>query len=86
MQQKMNLDPRTLPSEYCEKCNGMTFKVVYIMKRVSPILSGQARVQFFPVELFACETCGHVNKEFDSLGILTNTTVEPEIPKSSLTL
>ena len=64
-QPNMNLkvDPRTLPSLSCDECKGEAFEIVYLLKKVSPIISGQPRVQYMPIDMFACKKCGHVNND-----------------------
>jgi len=54
------------------------------MKRISPILSGQTKVTFMPVEMFACDKCGNINKEFDAFSVLGDDYNANESPESSL--
>ena len=48
----------------CEKCEGQTFKQTLLLKRVSSLISPNGREIIVPVAAFACESCGHINKEF----------------------
>ena len=45
----------------CEACGGQTFKQTLLMRKMSALVA--------PVGVFACESCGHVNKEFQEMEI-----------------
>ena len=48
----------------CEACGGKTFKQTLLMRRMSPLASPSGQEMIIPMAVFACEKCGHVNKEF----------------------
>jgi uncharacterized Zn finger protein len=48
----------------CDKCYCSAFTEAVLMRKVSPILTGQAKPGYLPVPTFACAACGHVNEEF----------------------
>ena len=49
----------------CESCGGSTFKQTLLLKKdVSFSLTKVDKKQLIPMQVFACEKCGHVNKEF----------------------
>ena len=48
----------------CDECNSATFQPVFLLRKVSPILSGASKETVFPIQVFACSKCGHVNEEF----------------------
>jgi hypothetical protein len=48
----------------CEKCEGQAFTSALILRKVSKFLTGTPQDGLFPVETFACVSCGHVNSEF----------------------
>ena len=48
----------------CENCEGKTFKQTLLMRRMSPLASPSGQEMIIPMAVFACEKCGHVNKEF----------------------
>tara|TARA_R110000824_G_C14702141_1_gene622795 strand:- start:157 stop:447 length:291 start_codon:yes stop_codon:yes gene_type:complete len=48
----------------CESCGNHTFIGVMMMKRISPILSPTGKEAVVPIQTFACNACGFVNKEF----------------------
>ena len=54
----------------CEACNGKTFKQTLLMRKMSALVSPNGQETIIPMAVFACEKCGHVNKEFaDVAGI-----------------
>ena len=48
----------------CDECKAKTFKQSLMLKKLSGILSPNGQDQIVPIMVFACESCGHVNKEF----------------------
>ena len=64
------VDLRGLPLLKCDKCEGEVFKQVVFIKKMSALLSPNGKEILFPVQAFACDSCGHINKEvraaFDS--------------------
>ena len=48
----------------CDSCGNHTFTDVMMMKRISPILSPTGKEAVVPIQTFACNACGFVNKEF----------------------
>ncbi len=51
----------------CESCGGKTFKQTMLLRKMSAIVSPTGQDALIPVAVFACEQCGHVNKEFSEL-------------------
>ncbi len=58
---QVNVDPRTLPSLTYDECKNDRFEVSYVLKKVSPLLSGASKEQYIPIDLFVCKKCGHLN-------------------------
>ena len=55
----------------CESCGGKTFKQTMLIRKMSAIASPTGQEALIPVAVFACEQCGHVNKEFsDSFSVI----------------
>ena len=48
----------------CEKCEGTTFKQSLLLRKMSALVSPNGQETIIPMQVFACEKCGHVNKEF----------------------
>ena len=51
----------------CESCGGKTFKQTLLLRKLSALVSPSGQETIVPMQVFACEKCGHVNKEFTDL-------------------
>ena len=51
-------------SVICDSCSNQTFVGVMMMKRISPIISPTGKEAIVPIQTFACNACGFVNKQF----------------------
>ena len=54
----------------CEACGGQTFKQTLLMRKMSALVSPNGQETIIPMQVFACEKCGHVNKEFSDISAL----------------
>jgi predicted nucleic acid-binding Zn ribbon protein len=61
---KVNIDLKEQPSVVCEKCEGVYFREVTMIKRVSKLLTGSGQDTIVPFPTYMCDGCGHVNEEF----------------------
>ena len=48
----------------CDSCGNHTFVGVMLLKRISPIISPTGKEAIVPIQTFACNACGFVNKQF----------------------
>tara|TARA_B100000287_G_C20144773_1_gene587725 strand:- start:98 stop:337 length:240 start_codon:yes stop_codon:yes gene_type:complete len=48
----------------CESCSCKAFKQTLMLKKMSALISPTGQETIVPVGVFACEACGHINKEF----------------------
>ncbi len=62
-----NIDLSKTTIVSCESCSGKTFKQTMLLRKMSAIVSPTGQEALVPVAVFACEQCGHVNKEFSEL-------------------
>ena len=62
---KPKIDLKQQPTVECEKCKSTFFKEVTMIKKVSKILTGSGEDTLVPFPTYMCESCGHVNKEFE---------------------
>jgi len=60
---KINLKEQ--PTVVCENCQKKYFKEVVLVKKVSKILTGSSEDTLVPFPTYMCESCGHVNNDFD---------------------
>jgi len=51
----------------CEACGGSTFKQTLLLRKMSALVSPDGQETIIPMQVFACEKCGHVNKEFSDV-------------------
>ena len=54
----------------CESCGGSTFKQTLLLRKMSALVSPNGQETIIPMQVFACEKCGHVNKEFSDVSAL----------------
>ena len=52
----------------CEACEGATFKQTLLLRKMSALVSPTGQETIVPMQVFSCEKCGHVNKEFSDVG------------------
>jgi len=64
-----NVDLTHAKDIICEKCECRGFKQTLMLKKLSALLSPTGREAIIPVAAFACEACGHINKEFQEADI-----------------
>lgn len=48
----------------CDDCGSDKFKDVYMIKKISALVSPSGKEMLYPVQLFACLSCNHVNEYF----------------------
>tara|TARA_R100001510_G_scaffold38574_1_gene34970 strand:- start:2019 stop:2240 length:222 start_codon:yes stop_codon:yes gene_type:complete len=48
----------------CDACASTVFHPAFILRKVSALISPTGKETVIPVQVFACDSCGHVNKEF----------------------
>ena len=64
-----NIDLSHATDIICEKCEGVGFKQTMMLKKLSPLVSPNGQEAIIPVMAFACDKCGHINKEFENAEI-----------------
>jgi uncharacterized Zn finger protein len=62
---KPKIDLKQQPTVDCENCQSKYFKEVVLIKKVSKILTGSGEDTMVPFPTYMCNSCGHVNKEFE---------------------
>lgn len=66
---QMNVKPTELDDVVCEECDNFTFQPVLLMKRLPALISPTQKEAFMPMQVYACNSCGHVNQRFiDGMG------------------
>jgi len=51
----------------CEACESSTFKQTLLLRKMSALVAPGGQETIIPMQVFACEKCGHVNKEFSDI-------------------
>ncbi len=48
----------------CEKCGHKLFTQLMMFKKLSAVMSPTGQESMIPIQVFACNECGHVNEDF----------------------
>jgi uncharacterized Zn finger protein len=59
-----NIDLTHAKTLQCEACGCQGFKQSLMLKKLSALVSPNGQEAMIPIQVFACEACGHINKEF----------------------
>ena len=65
----------------CEKCSNHTYENVYVIKKISALISPTGQESHVPLQAFACKKCGHINEPFLPKEVLDDLKEKPK-PKS----
>ena len=60
----LNIDLSQTTASTCESCGNDTFVQVYRMRKLSALLSPTGKPTMIPIQVFACNKCGHINDAF----------------------
>ena len=61
---QVNVDISQADDVKCDECGHDVFIPVFMIKKVSAIMSPNGQEIIAPVQVFGCNKCGHVNQEF----------------------
>lgn len=61
---KPRIDLRQQQTIQCEKCEGVFFKEVTMLKKVPKLLTGSPEDTIVPFPTYMCNDCGYVNEDF----------------------
>ena len=64
-----NVDLTHAKDIICEKCQSKGFRQSMMLKKLSPLVSPNGQEAIIPVMVFACDSCGHINQEFQEADI-----------------
>ena len=64
-----NVDLTHAKTLQCEKCQCKAFKQTLLLKKLSALVSPNGQESIIPIGVFACESCGHINKDFEEADI-----------------
>jgi hypothetical protein len=60
-----NVDLSHAKDIVCEECGSKGFRQTMMLKKLSALVSPNGQEAIIPVMAFACDRCGHINKEFE---------------------
>ena len=66
-----NIDLTHAKDVECEKCESKGFRQTLMLKKLSALVSPTGQEAIVPVAAFGCDSCGHINKEFQEAEIGT---------------
>lgn len=64
MTTKMDIDLSQATDLKCSECGKSTFIPVFILKKISALLSPTGKATFAPVQVFECSNCHTVPEDF----------------------
>ena len=64
VQDLSNVDLTHAKTLECESCGCKAFKQTLMLKKLSALISPTGQETIVPIGVFACESCGNINKEF----------------------
>jgi len=65
----------------CEQCDHYTFDSVFVIKKISALISPNGEESHVPIQAFACSKCNHINQPFLPQEVVNDVTKKPK-PKS----
>lgn len=64
IQQKVNIDLSQATTMTCVECGSEQFKMEYLIKKVSALLSPTGDEMVIPMQVFSCSKCGIIPEDF----------------------
>lgn len=64
IQQKINIDLSQATTMTCAECGSEQFKMEYLIKKVSALLSPTGDEMVIPMQVFSCSKCGIIPEDF----------------------
>ena len=63
-QPQMKVDLSQTTAEICGNCSHEVFTPAFKMRKLSALLSPAGKETMVPIQVFACNKCGHINPMF----------------------
>ena len=61
------IKPTDMQPIICKECDGMYFRQVMAINKVSKLLTGSDKDTMVPIPVFRCDDCGAVPEEFQPI-------------------
>jgi hypothetical protein len=65
----VNIGSNDMQSISCKECNGMYFRQVMAINKVSKFLTGADKDTMVPIPVFRCDDCGAIPEEFQPIKV-----------------
>ncbi len=66
--QSIKVDLSATENITCDECEGHLYTPVFVIKKLSALLSPTGDERLVPIQTFQCTACGHVNENFSPNG------------------
>jgi hypothetical protein len=63
----VNIGPSDMQPISCKECNGIYFRQVMAINKVSKLMTGADKDTMIPIPVFRCDDCGCVPEEFQPI-------------------
>lgn len=63
-QKQINIPLDQTQGVICDECQNEIFIPGFVLRKASKFLTGDTQDNLIPIQVMACASCGHVNKEF----------------------
>jgi len=60
----IKIDLKDTEAILCDKCKNDTFEIVYYMRKVSSVITGETNPSLIPIAVYGCSECGYINEMF----------------------
>lgn len=60
----VNIGPDDMQPIQCKECDGLYFRQVMAINRVSKLMTGADKDTMIPIPVFRCDDCGAIPEEF----------------------
>jgi len=61
---KIHVDISQVDNIKCDACEGTSFAPVFIIKKISALMSPSGKETLAPLQVFKCDKCNHINELF----------------------
>ena len=64
LNQSIKVDLDSSENIVCESCESIYFTPVFVIKKISALVSPTGDERLVPIQTFKCSSCDHVNENF----------------------
>jgi len=61
---QLNIKPEDLTDYTCNNCGNQTFVQAFVFKTLSAVMSPDGKERMIPLQVFKCDECNEIGKEF----------------------